>query len=85
MRGCLTTLVTLLTHIVTATNGTETSSFVYILSVDLGWPDASWPDAEQRCKDHGWYLARILSTRDMTWFSWLACCVSAFSFSICVK
>ena len=41
-----------------------TSAFAYILSVDVGWPDMSWPDAEAQCKKQGFYLARILSQRD---------------------
>ena len=41
-----------------------TSRFAYILSVDVGWPDATWPEAEQLCASHGWYLASILSSRD---------------------
>ena len=40
------------------------SDFVYILSVDVGWPDMSWQDAEAQCKTNGFYLARILSPRD---------------------
>ena len=40
------------------------ADFVYIMSVDLGWPDATWTDARDRCASRGWYLARILSQRD---------------------
>ena len=40
------------------------SRFAYILSVDVGWPDVSWADAEATCSSHGWYLASILSERD---------------------
>lgn len=42
----------------------QSNNFVYILSVDLGWPDATWADAERQCQAHGFYLARIISQRD---------------------
>ena len=40
------------------------SDFVYILSVDVGWNDTSWQGAEAKCRQEGFYLARILSARD---------------------
>ncbi len=37
---------------------------MYIMSVDLGWPDATWQDAKDKCASKGWYLASILTERD---------------------
>ena len=32
--------------------------------MDVQWPDADWWGAEQKCRENGAYLARILSSRD---------------------
>ena len=66
MSSHLSRFLTLLLAAFASTEDHESASasFVYVLSVDLEWPDMSWPDAEQKCKDHGFYLARILSDRD---------------------
>ena len=53
---------TLIGNSTTRTSGD--TNFVYVLSVDVGWPDASWNDAEAICRANGFYLARILSARD---------------------
>jgi len=42
----------------------NSASFAYVLSVDVGWADSNWVDAEATCNEHGFYLARILSQHD---------------------
>lgn len=47
-----------------ASSPPTTSRFAYILSVDVGWPDVTWTEAEDICQSNGYYLASVLNERD---------------------
>ena len=44
----------------------QNSTFAYVLSVDVGWPDTTWEGARQVCQQNGLAFAAILSEADQT-------------------
>jgi len=67
----LTLLLCATTTYSTGNGAITTGGFVYILSVDLGWPDATWEGARDACRSRGgWSLAKILSREDQQLMEW---------------